>query len=218
MGKTDLPDKELGITQGSSLSPLLANLYLSDFDSVLKSAFGDRFIRYVDDFVVMCKTKEEAEIAKKLALQEIAKIDLQLSPDGPDTKTYIKNLISSEAIDFLGVSIQRRCLIPKGGLEEAKKRMREIIQWRDDKGRDQYKKSINRNGKIMDVTDQIEEKIRSWGEHYRFYHVEKLYTDLDKYIVERTMLMKDVRPIEPLKTIKLDPINSIEEWNSLFIS
>jgi RNA-directed DNA polymerase len=51
-----------GIPQGGVLSPMLANFYLYEFDKAV-TAKGFRLIRYADDFVVMCKTREEAEQA-----------------------------------------------------------------------------------------------------------------------------------------------------------
>lgn len=213
-----IPDKYLGITQGSALSPMLANLYLADFDNALKSDFGERFIRYVDDFIIMCKTEEEAATAKTLALREITKECLQLSPDFPKdkTKTFIKNLKASEKVDFLGISINRRGLTPKKGFQGAKSHMDDILSKKGKNKKMQYKSTIFRNGKKLDVADQMEEKIKSWGEHYRFYHVKELYEKLDSYIEFKTRNMRDVRTIKPLNKIKLVPIISIEEWKSLF--
>jgi group II intron reverse transcriptase/maturase len=212
------PDGTLGITQGSALSPILANLYLSDFDTTLKAAFGDRFIRYVDDFIVMCKTEKEALIAKELALQEITKENLQLSPDAPkeETKTHIRNLKAYEKVDFLGISIHQRGLTPKKGIHGAKKHMENILRRKDKNGKNIYKRLVLRNNKKLDVADQMEEKIKSWGEHYRFYHVKPLYAELDKYIEEKTKKMRDVRPIKPLNKIALSPLKSLKEWMELF--
>ena len=59
-----------GIPQGSAISPLLSNICLSDFDNrMLSEGFG--LIRYADDFIVMCKTKEEAHRAYIIAREEI---------------------------------------------------------------------------------------------------------------------------------------------------
>jgi group II intron reverse transcriptase/maturase len=221
-GKKDvkIPGNTKGITQGSALSPICANLYLSDFDAVMKKVFGYRFIRYVDDFIVMCKTEDEAKIAKQLAIQEIEKAALKLSPDHSDpkkTKTHIKNLKASEKIDFLGISISRRELTPKGGIKAARIHMDEILRWKNKKtDKNQYKRLLIRNDQKLDVADQMEEKISSWGEHYRYYHVEELYPELDDYIEKQTQKMRDVRSIKPLGGITLSPVISKNEWEQLF--
>lgn len=54
-----------GIPQGSAISPALANLYLDELDEELLSQ-GLRLVRYADDFVILCKTKEKARSAKEL--------------------------------------------------------------------------------------------------------------------------------------------------------
>ena len=69
-----------GILQGSPLSPLLANIYLSNFDRALTDK-GLHLIRYCDDFVVACASREAAENALQLARYELGKVKLGLHPD-----------------------------------------------------------------------------------------------------------------------------------------
>src|SRR5207247_2270659 len=54
-----------GTPQGAVISPLLANIYLDPLDECL-AASGHRMVRYADDFVVLCKSREEAEAALRL--------------------------------------------------------------------------------------------------------------------------------------------------------
>lgn len=88
-----------GILQGSPLSPVLANLYLTEFDkSFAESRF--RLIRYCDDFVIVCRTKEDAAEALKIAGSLLAKRGLEFHPD----KTKI--LSPKDPFDFLGYRFQ----------------------------------------------------------------------------------------------------------------
>lgn len=48
-----------GIPQGGPLSPLLANIMLSELDHELE-ARGHKFVRYADDMVIFCKSKASA--------------------------------------------------------------------------------------------------------------------------------------------------------------
>lgn len=84
-----------GVLQGSPISPLLANVYLNDFDKRL-TAKGLRLIRYCDDFVVTCKTEEEAISALALVESEIGKRKLTLHPE----KTRI--VAPDDDFEFLG--------------------------------------------------------------------------------------------------------------------
>ena len=51
-----------GSPQGAVISPLLANIYLDPLDAFIAGR-GYRMARYADDFVILCRTREEAEAA-----------------------------------------------------------------------------------------------------------------------------------------------------------
>ncbi len=68
-----------GVAQGSPLSPLFANLYLDRLDEAHLRA-GHKLVRFADDFVILCKTRPEAEQALDLAEAELRKMQLALNP------------------------------------------------------------------------------------------------------------------------------------------
>ena len=84
-----------GILQGSPLSPVLANLYLTGFDKTFQKS-GRSLIRYCDDFVILCRTESEAKKALETAGRELAKCKLRLHPE----KTRI--LAPTDEFEFLG--------------------------------------------------------------------------------------------------------------------
>ena len=86
-----------GTPQGAVLSPLLANLYLHEMDTLL----GDRYrlVRYADDFVLLCRTREEADTALKELQAWVAEHGLTLHPE----KTHVGNCeLPGEGFEFLG--------------------------------------------------------------------------------------------------------------------
>lgn len=87
--------RRCGLPQGSPLSPLLANLMLDDFDADMQTA-GFKLIRYADDFVVLCKSKEKAEAAHQAALMSLAEHGLQLNAE----KTRIGEM--ADGFHYLG--------------------------------------------------------------------------------------------------------------------
>lgn len=94
-----------GVAQGSPLSPLLANLYLNDLDHIIDRK-ETRLVRYADDFLILTRTRAEAEKAHVRMGQELAALSLRLHPE----KTAIRNF--REGVGFLGLrfrgqSIQR---------------------------------------------------------------------------------------------------------------
>lgn len=88
----------LGTPQGGVLSPLLANIALNFLDWQLEE-LGLRFVRYADDFVVLCRTELHAKEAQTQIEAFLAKIGLSLSP----TKTKITTFMKGFA--FLGFEV-----------------------------------------------------------------------------------------------------------------
>lgn len=88
---------KVGVPQGSPLSPILANVYLADFDRKIGSHHS--FVRYADDVVALCATKEEAELTGREMEETLREEGLRLKPE----KTHIVRL--SEGVEFLGYRI-----------------------------------------------------------------------------------------------------------------
>ncbi len=84
-----------GVPQGSPISPLLANLFLSDFDLALERT-DLKVIRYADDFLILSKDAEHATQALAIARDELEALHLKLK----DEKTKISSF--EEGFQFLG--------------------------------------------------------------------------------------------------------------------
>lgn len=85
-----------GTPQGGVISPLLANIVLNQLDHELDKA-GYKFVRYADDFVILCKTKHQAMTALDFAKDILEKkMELELSTE----KTKIVHV--KDGFDFLG--------------------------------------------------------------------------------------------------------------------
>jgi RNA-directed DNA polymerase len=87
-----------GTPQGAVISPLLANLYLHDLDVTL-AAHGLSMVRYADDFVILCRSAEEAARALDVVRAWVVAAGLELHPD----KTHVGDCrIAGQGFDFLG--------------------------------------------------------------------------------------------------------------------
>lgn len=92
-------DTELGTPQGAVLSPLLANLYLHSFDQFAISRHLP-YIRYADDFLFLCESKEQAQDVASKAEQYLND-KLKLSLNKP-----IAIISLSDGFDFLGITVK----------------------------------------------------------------------------------------------------------------
>ncbi len=67
-----------GVPQGAILSPLLANLYLHELDEwMVQKGLG--YVRYADDFIILCKEKTQAESALKKTLNVLKQLQLSVN-------------------------------------------------------------------------------------------------------------------------------------------
>jgi CRISPR-associated protein Cas1 len=94
---------ERGIPQGAPISPLLANLYLDDLDEAI-AAKGHKLVRFADDFIILCKSRGEADEALELTEEVINALALKLSLE----KTQVTNF--DDGFKFLGVQFLKQTL------------------------------------------------------------------------------------------------------------
>lgn len=89
----------IGSPQGGVISPLLANIYLDEFDQEMMKR-QHRIVRYADDILIFCTSKQGAENALKVS-RHILEVTLKLKVN--ERKTHIAH--SGTGIKFLGVEI-----------------------------------------------------------------------------------------------------------------
>ena len=87
---------QTGSPQGAVISPLLSNIYLDPLDRLMASD-GFQMVRYADDFVILCRSREDAERALAAVGAWTAEAGLELHPE----KTCIVD-VRNESFDFLG--------------------------------------------------------------------------------------------------------------------
>lgn len=95
-----------GTPQGGVISPLLANIFLDPLDHMMEEA-GFEMVRYADDFVILCRTEEEARAALDRVRLWTEKVGLTLHPK----KTKLVDE-SEESFDFLGYCFKRGMKFP----------------------------------------------------------------------------------------------------------
>src|SRR5450631_2268442 len=87
-----------GSPQGAVISPLIANVYLHELDVGMRAA-GLVMVRYADDAVVLCRSREEAEAALARMRGWVNANGLTLHPE----KTHVGDCrVEGQGFEFLG--------------------------------------------------------------------------------------------------------------------
>jgi RNA-directed DNA polymerase len=110
-----------GTPQGAVISPLLANIYLHPLDLLMEQS-GYRMVRYADDFVILCRTEQEARGALRQVETWVRANGLTLHPD----KTRVGDCRQpGQGFDFLGYRFEAGCrLVRKKSLKAFKDKVR----------------------------------------------------------------------------------------------
>jgi group II intron reverse transcriptase/maturase len=168
----------IGTPQGGVISPLLANVVLNQLDWRLEQA-GYRFVRYADDFIVVCKTRQQAEAALDVVTKIMTDLGLSLSPEKTKIASYGKGY------EFLGfrLSSKSRTMRTKS-LEKFKTKIRELTR-----------RCHNLDARVIVKLNQV---IRGTANYFatNFSTCIKLFQKLDKWIRMRVRCMKFKRKSE----------------------
>lgn len=176
---------ELGTSQGSVISPLLANIYLNTLDRLWEK-YGlthGKLVRYADDTVIICKNKKSANHALTLLQYIMGKLDLKLHP----VKTKVICMWDGkEGFDFLGLHHRRMTTETRSGGT-----FKETFQYPSKKAMKKMKAAIkaNVNSRSLlvaseeDLIKTMNPKIIGWKNYYQTKTDGKWMQALDWYII-----------------------------------
>jgi RNA-directed DNA polymerase len=197
------PKDEVGVIQGSCLSPLYGNIFLSDFDQKINSYKDIRCIRYIDDFIIIGKSEKKVKWAFDRAIQILKKKGLSAyTPDEENTKA-VSGDVRITPIELLG------CSISKGQVRPQRKARQQLIRKIDE----HIKVSLVKMNKIDGEQNfdcnfyatiaKINNIIKGWGGAFSFCNSKGFFIDLDNEIADRlTQYQKKVDNICTGKTPK----------------
>jgi Retron-type reverse transcriptase len=162
----------VGTPQGGVISPLLANIALNGLDWQLHNA-GFRFVRYADDFVVLCKSQAKVQEAHALVQQHLDNLGLTLSAE----KTKVTKF--REGFAFLGFDISSWSITMRAkSVEKYKTKIRDLTPRRHNLDREVVKK--------------VNAVIRGTANYFAtsFSWCRRLFCDLDQWLRMRLRAMK----------------------------
>ena len=176
-----------GTPQGGVISPLLANVYLDELDRTWTTTHSHlgRLVRYADDFVILCRTRAQAEAALERVREVLGRLRLTLHP----AKTRLVELgLGKEGFEFLGCHLRvvrsrfkGRNYLFRWPSPRAMKSIRSRV--RDLTGR-------RRCAGVKDIREVIAEinpVLRGWGNYFRTGNASGKFQAVDRYTRQRLL-------------------------------
>jgi RNA-directed DNA polymerase len=181
-----------GTPQGSPISPLLANIALHRLDRAwqAKDRPAGTLVRYADDFVVVCRTAEQANDAWRRAGAALTEAGLSLSPE----KTRIVELTQSkQGFDFLGFHLRKveswkwrgRWYLQRWPSARAMKHIRARIRQLTDR---RYAGT-----ELEIVAERLNPVLRGWGNYFRTGNSARKFSQIDSYVHERLAMLASAK-------------------------
>lgn len=155
-----------GTPQGGIVSPLLANIYLHAMDEELEARHIS-WVRYADDFLLLCETQEEAEAALEAVRGILQGLKLELSPE----KTHIHHL--NVGFDFLGWHYQGQQRWPR---DKSVKSLRTKLR---------AKTRRLRPGSMEQICAEVTPILRGWCNYFRDGNSGGTFGDIISWIRRR---------------------------------
>jgi len=159
---------EKGIPQGNPLSPLFSNIYLYKFDTYMIEQ-GYKLIRYADDFIVMLKSENEANICFQKVLKFLKDdLGLDLHPLGGKSRIVKPDI---DPLSFLSINFDGKKLYPSS------------------KNFSRFKDSIDslchadlNSRTVLEIIQRVKNALDGWLSSYFFTDVDRYFDELDSYV------------------------------------
>lgn len=173
IGQTFEPSNE-GVPQGGPLSPLLSNIMLNELDKELEQR-GHKFVRYADDFLILCKSKRGSERVMASITNFIEK------------KLYLKvnreksQVSSIRGIKFLGYSFYKlrgkcRLRVHPKSITKMKAKLKELTSRSNGWGNERRKESLS-------------QYIKGWINYFKLADMKQILLRTDEWYRRRLRMV-----------------------------
>jgi RNA-directed DNA polymerase len=181
---TSLVHPETGTPQGGVISPLMANAVLHRLDRTWQEHYRRLgfLVRYADDLVILCPTKERAEQALATLAQVLAELGLSLAA----AKTSLVDLrVPKAGFDFLGFHHRRvESFTRKGRYFCARWPSERAVR----RAKDRIRSHTGRRWLLLPVENIVERLnlfLVGWRGYFAHGNSTTVFHDLDEFTVER---------------------------------
>lgn len=184
---------DLGSPQGGVISPLLANIFLDYFDREWERECVrlGTLIRYADDFVVLCTTREAAEEAMRRLGDILGRLRLTLHPE---KSRLVETGLGKDGFTFLGCYLRI--------VRSHFRKQEYLFRWPSPKSMNKVRANIRtitdrrRWAGMKDLREVIavlNPAIRGWGNYFRTGNASTKFQQVDRYVRRRLIRLVERR-------------------------
>ena len=162
-----------GSPQGGPLSPLLANIYLNEFDWEMHSR-GVKLVRYADDIVIFAKSKRAAERLLESCRRYLeGKLKLKMNTE----KSKVTSIFAQKNFKFLGFCLSKNgsgiyIRAHRKSLNKAKEKLKLLTK-------------RNRGRNVRRVMQEVKVFIRGWIGYFRVADMKRTLMSWDEWLRRR---------------------------------
>jgi RNA-directed DNA polymerase len=176
-GADRFPREDLGVAQGSSLSPLMGNILLYDFDRKMNEG-NCRCIRYIDDILILGPSQKEVSKRFRSAEKYLDGLGMKFGKD--KSSNAVQNF--SNGFVFLGIEMVNGLIRPDGqSVGKFKEKIHSIVV-KSSKNMLGSDESYDVKSALIPTMLRMSGTINGWGKHYRFCNDTNTFTNLDAFV------------------------------------
>jgi RNA-directed DNA polymerase len=182
-----------GTPQGGVISPLMCNVYLHQVDKAWNMREHGVMIRYADDVLVMCATRQQAEAA--LERLRVLLAELGLEPKAAKTR-IVELTVGGEGVDFLGFHHR---LIRARGFRTGQGTVF-LARWPSDKAMQHARDRIGEltaRRRLLRPTDVVVRELnlflRGWAGYFRYGNSAIRFKKIRRYALYRLAQFEGAR-------------------------
>jgi RNA-directed DNA polymerase len=192
MSKGEFEESLVGTPQGGVISPLLSNIYLHQLDESWERNSGKLgvLVRYCDDFIILCRTWQNAREARRRVRELLKELSLELHPDKTKEVRISRGMKGFEFLGwyarktpsarFPGKHFLNRWPSPRS-MKRLYAKIRSVIHRRTG-----VKDPKEFAGKLNPV-------LRGWTNYFRTGNSRNKFQQVDKYLWMRLVLFENKR-------------------------
>jgi RNA-directed DNA polymerase len=171
------PIGDIGVAQGNSLSPLLGNIILFEFDRQMN--VGDCCcIRYIDDFIILAPTRAAAKARIKKSISLLTSHKMELSKE----KSLKEPVSVVDSFEFLGIEMSNGFIRPAPKAQSKHLNALRAIFGESSKVILEHKAGtkFQRENSLVATLRRVDGVVQGWGKHYRFCNDSSVFKNLDR--------------------------------------